>query len=259
MKFSIIALAFLSIVSANDVERIQSMVDDITKLRETQASSKVESESKNLNKSESNSKIVELEKKLDEKEKLVKTKESEINSIKKEFAVQQKNQEILLRESRTQQTDIQRKEVPAICQDDNEFPKLIMKENAAKKADVKEVEKVAVETKKVVQKEVTKVVADTKKAEMKETKKVVSDTNKAVEVATDKGYATKAMAYVLKDESAIYSSAGGKKVATWTKGTSFTSNQRTKSWIKVTGYFVNKTWTKASEEFWIEETKVAQK
>jgi len=40
-------------------------------------------------------------------------------------------------------------------------------------------------------------------------------------------------------------------IANWEKGRSFTSNMRTQSRIKITGYFVNKIWKKANKDMWV--------
>jgi hypothetical protein len=62
---------------------------------------------------------------------------------------------------------------------------------------------------------------------------------------------TKASAYRLKKNAPIYDAVNGKKIDEWEKGTSFTSNQKTKKFIKITGYFKNKQWVKAQKPLWI--------
>lgn len=59
-------------------------------------------------------------------------------------------------------------------------------------------------------------------------------------------------------DAAIYNAPNGKKVAIWEKGTSFTSYLAGKKYIKITGYFVEKKWKKATKELWIQK-KDAQK
>ena len=62
---------------------------------------------------------------------------------------------------------------------------------------------------------------------------------------------TKASAYRLNKNAFIYNDVNGKKIDEWEKGTSFTSNQRTDKFIKITGYFKNKQWVKAKKSLWI--------
>ena len=69
----------------------------------------------------------------------------------------------------------------------------------------------------------------------------------------------KASTFRLNETASIYDEVGGKKVLEWEKNRSFTSNQRTQNWIKITGYFVNRKWQKAEESLWIEESKVTEK
>lgn len=59
-------------------------------------------------------------------------------------------------------------------------------------------------------------------------------------------------AFRLKNDAKIYNSVDAvETIATWEEGTSFTSNEGTDDLIKITGYFVNKVWTKAEQEMWI--------
>jgi len=61
-----------------------------------------------------------------------------------------------------------------------------------------------------------------------------------------------ASAFRLKNDAKIYNSVDTvKTIATWEKGTSFTSNEGTDDLIKITGFFVNKVWTKAEQDMWI--------
>jgi len=69
----------------------------------------------------------------------------------------------------------------------------------------------------------------------------------------------KARAYHLKYDSIIYDKINGKKISKWEKSTSFTSSVKTKSWIKITGYFINRKWTKAKKEMWVKIQQVEKK
>ena len=66
----------------------------------------------------------------------------------------------------------------------------------------------------------------------------------------------KATSYRLKYDSIIYNGINGKMITKWVKATSFTSSVKTKSWIKVTGYFVNKKWIPSKKDMWIKIKQV---
>lgn len=61
----------------------------------------------------------------------------------------------------------------------------------------------------------------------------------------------KASAFRLNKNAHIYGNLNGRTVYDWEKDTSFTSNQKTDQYIKITGYFKNKVWTKARRELWV--------
>jgi len=69
----------------------------------------------------------------------------------------------------------------------------------------------------------------------------------------------KPSSFRVKKETFIYDKPNGKKVAKWEKNRSFTSNQKIQNWIKITGYFVDKKWRKATEPLWIKSTDVKQR
>ena len=70
----------------------------------------------------------------------------------------------------------------------------------------------------------------------------------------------KASAFRLKESANIYAGMDTMKVLQkWEKHTSFTSNVQSEKRIKITGYFVNKKWTKATHEMWVDLTYVEQK
>jgi len=63
----------------------------------------------------------------------------------------------------------------------------------------------------------------------------------------------------LKQDSFIYNKPNGKKMFKWLKNRTFTTNIRTDDWVKITGYFVNRRWTKAQEDMWIEADRVLKR
>jgi len=69
----------------------------------------------------------------------------------------------------------------------------------------------------------------------------------------------KAASFRLKYESIVYDGIDGNMIDKWDVLTSFTANTKTKSWIKISGYFVNKKWTPAKKEMWVKIQQVEKK
>ena len=63
----------------------------------------------------------------------------------------------------------------------------------------------------------------------------------------------KAGTYRLKKESEIYDAINGNVLFVWEDKSSFTTTQVTQDWIKVTGYFVDKKWTKTEKNLWVKK------
>lgn len=63
----------------------------------------------------------------------------------------------------------------------------------------------------------------------------------------------------LKTDSIIYDAIEGNKIGKWEKGRSFTSNTRTNSWIKISGYFVKRKWKKADGDMWVKRAQVVKR
>jgi len=61
----------------------------------------------------------------------------------------------------------------------------------------------------------------------------------------------KASAFRLNKNAHIYGNLNARILYDWEKDTSFTSNRKTNQYMKITGYFKNKIWTKASRELWV--------
>ena len=69
----------------------------------------------------------------------------------------------------------------------------------------------------------------------------------------------KASAFRLTKESTIYSDLERTFFDKWEEHTSFTSGERTATMIKITGFFVDKTWQKATQEMWVEATNTVKR
>ena len=69
----------------------------------------------------------------------------------------------------------------------------------------------------------------------------------------------KPSSFRLNKEADIYDAINGNKIDTWEDTRSFTSNQKTEEWIKITGYFVEKVWRPSQEEIWIKKSDATQR
>jgi len=61
----------------------------------------------------------------------------------------------------------------------------------------------------------------------------------------------KASSFRVNKLAPIYGDLKGNIIDEWEKETSFTSSQRTSTMIKITGYFIDKIWTKSKKDMWI--------
>jgi len=206
MKFLfVLVFVMFNYVSADEMQRIESIVKDISKLRGDYEVSqnelnacraKLDEEKKrnealtkefNLYSSFTKNEIESLKNQLKEAKLSIKNKESKINNSDNEKS---KNEENCLNNQ--------------IISDENQFPQLKMK-----------------------------------------------DKYKDLEMEF-----FKATSFRLTKKSTIYDSVNGNKIDEWDGMSSFTSNQKTKDWIKITGYFINKKWTKADKALWVKMSDI---
>jgi len=66
----------------------------------------------------------------------------------------------------------------------------------------------------------------------------------------------KASSFRFNKTANIFSSINGKSIDEWEKTTSFTSNVKSKNWVKITGYFVDKVWRASQKELWVKAEDV---
>ena len=243
MKLLLIAFITIMSLSADEIQRIESIVQEITKLRtdyescETKLNDcslkskdekeknliltkELESPNRFYNR-ETNYKnaILKLEQKIEEQNELLSVKEELNNRLLSENLAYAKEKK-LMSEKLLAQRRIEK----------NEFPKLMMKKEF----------KDAYENNASI-KEKTVVVKERPKERPKES--VVAQDDTVVHF--------KASAFRLNKASVIYSDLNGSVFETWDEGRSFTSAEGTKSMIKITGYFTDKVWGKATKEMWI--------
>lgn len=195
MKFILIFIfVVFNYSNANEMQRIESIVDDISELRAKYSASQQElaiekKKNKSLNKE------IKLysdftKKEIDSLKLKLKVAKSQSNNKKVPECVAEKI--------------IVTKVVTQIVEEDNEFPKLQMKSD-------------------------------------------------------EKIETFKASSFRLKNDARIYDKIGGNEIDKWLAKTSFTSNQQTERWMKVTGYFVEKVWTKAATSMWIERADIIKR
>lgn len=185
MKIIFLALIVFSFLHSNEIQRMEAIIDDISKMRADYERCKSESDNKDdLKKSNAAlaKRVQELEKIVNNQEKILKFKENNVKYIFKKPS------------------------------DENKFPKLMMK---------------------------------------KEFQKESANKNSIINF--------KASAFFLNKSSIIYDAIDGKKIDKWGEGTSFTSNEKTREWIKIGGYFVDKKWRKAKKEMWVKLADTSKK
>jgi len=66
-------------------------------------------------------------------------------------------------------------------------------------------------------------------------------------------------AYRIATIASIYNAPNGTKVDMWEAGRSFTSGTSSGGWVKITGYFVNRVWQSADEDYWVKESDVIRR
>ncbi len=193
--FFIFLILSFSILNADEVQRIESIVNDISKLRSDYG--------------QTQSSVVEIELQLEEetyKNKIL-TLNNETNTLKKSIKLKEENNIIckIIVPKIIKTTVIIKKNLNTqSLEDKNKFPNLLMKEQF-----------------------------------------------KRTETIT--------YTYSFKTEVNIYDIIDGEKIAVLGKSTSFTSNEKTLEWIKITGYFIDKVWRISDTEMWIKSSNVLKR
>lgn len=194
MKFIFVGIFVLFVsVSADEIQRIESIVNDIAKLRLDYDKTQEELSLSLVKLKDEQDKNDILLRELKKVEKEVQNLKNQIKNIKSNDLSNSEKKVIIKEKSeKCIENQIVKK---------NEFPQLQMKEKAlnANKVDVR------------------------------------------------------AHTYRLRNSANIYDAKGGNVVHVWDERTSFTSSFKSGTWIKVTGYFVDKIWKKSDKELWIKE------
>ena len=238
MKKIGLALVLVSLLSGDEIERINALVKEVESMRVgyekceeqlklCQTSSK--SSTNIVKKEECSSKLAELRSK-DEKEfeKLRKQIENLKNQINKyENTLKTKSKEI-----EKLKTAIEK-----------------LKEKS-KKAKEKKVKNQKALSKECVAPKKTVVVVKEEK-----TQHLALDPKNRVEIRENYSVTiTEPKTFRTLNEAEIYDRPEGNVVQKWEKGRSFTSYMESGEWVKITGYFVDKKWTEAEKELWIKRS-----
>ncbi len=191
-RISALTLLYATLLNGDTIERIDSIVSDISHLQHDYRNTK---EEKERYAEELKSVKVENTNLTASYEDRIKNLESEIKRLQKEIQAKEnsknKNQKFLQKCLNTQSLD-----------DANRFPKLELKDAFTKR----NVERVVY---------------------------------------------FKASTFRMKRKAFIYDSVKGEPIEEWEDATSFTSNQKTEHWIKITGVFKNRVWQAAQQEMWV--------
>ena len=252
MKIVLIIVALSTLLFSDEIQRIQSIVDDITKLRveyescKKQLSSdlkgseyfdamaaendeKLQTYKMNLKDEKQRNEILLaeidvfikekndldiLKAKISKLEKIVKNQENSLK-VKEEVIKNLKIDKVKTKEVSKNNLNSAKKifiEKQVVCEEPNSFPKLLMKKESPNQ--VKDIEET---------------------------------------------YTFEAAAFRLKNEATIYRNINGEEIYVWEEDRSFTSNEKSQNWVKITGYFIDKKWLPSKEELWVEASDVVQR
>jgi hypothetical protein len=261
MKLLLALLIFAFSLNANEMKRIEAIVNDITKLRADYEECQRETKSyemqlkderdknrillqelnsfKNLYKREIEykNKILKLENQIKKQEKLLKIKENSkkdliLNNVVIEETKEKDKKTLVIKEKIVENIVLQK------CEEPNPFPKLVMKKEFSKSD--------------------TKIEKPKKIEKVKEVPKI-EKTVESKKIVEEKQERFKASAFRLNKDAIIYDALNGKKLDSWEKETSFTSSIKTQNWVKITGYFVDKVWMRSPKEMWIKSSDVIKR
>lgn len=240
MKSLLIIFLALSFLQADELQRIESIINDIAKLRVEHEECQRALELKGTMRAQT-TKEFDGEK----YEKNIETLREKNSSLEKNI----QNQTLLVQNSQ--------KEI-------KKYKNLLKtKENEIKtlKNQLAILEKKKENEPKIVVKEVIKKVVIEKKMHPKDENifPTLMPKNSKFEKKQELQQETKPTTYRLKEDSFIYNNIDGDEIYTWEKDRTFTSNAKTQNYILITGYFVDREWMKAEEELWIKKADVFER
>ena len=157
--------------------------------------------------------------------KKIQDKNNEIEKIKQKYEMTIENQLKKIKTLENDKKNFLRKSSASkknICKDDNQFPKLMMKDDTSSHV------------------------------------KIQDPKTKDIEIV-EEVQETPPSTYRLNKQSKIYNGVHGKELTTWEDKTSFTSRKLSQNWVNISGYFVERQWVKATVELWVERKNVTQR
>ncbi|MDY0116849.1 MAG: hypothetical protein RBR59_04630 [Sulfurimonadaceae bacterium] len=308
MKRILLSCFLCTLLAGDEIQRIESIVNDITKLRSAYETCQEELLAKPVQTIAVTPQIdtVQCDKQedmihaltyqlKDEKEKntilqediekMVITHNNELKTKEKLYKnLEKKQNEIILEKDETikslqNQTNssglsIKENKKPVVIvekykEEPNPFPKLLLKEKYREKVKIEEetlapmdvtafeVAQIEGEILKSVEqprKEIIEKIIEKPRETPKE--KIINKQKPKKKIVLEK---IDPSTFRLIKESSVFNGIDGKIVEAWEEGTSFTSNQRYKKWIKITGYFKDKKWLRSKKELWILEENVVKR
>ena len=265
MKFITISLALVALLSADEMLRIESILEDISKLRKNYTSCKIELEAKGSQSSVSKTKIPQ------ENNSTCQAQEKELKEYSELLKKEQAKNRILTSKTEPNSKTTSHENNPKSAQIIAELEKMLETQNSTIKAKDNEInalrkgreEKTKVKDSKVINLKNSKNETKVKEKSVSQTedenpfpKLMMKESPKTESVHDAEVYTVKGGAYRLRVDSPIYDAKDGNRISEWSQNTSFTSNQRSNNWIKITGHFVNKVWQKSNQDYWVEESNV---
>jgi predicted RNase H-like nuclease (RuvC/YqgF family) len=267
VKYITVYLFVLISLSASEIDRMESIVKDIEKLRQEHHLCLEKLESQN-----NNSEVDTLQKKLKEQN-LLYFQEKEKNAILQEkiealqnrFSTLEKQikdtKPQVTKESKQTLDAVEQKELQSLKNNYEKTLKQYKKTIKTLKAQIDQTKKP--QASKEICKDDNPFPALLMKKAKKETKLQNTKTNSEVDakkqIQEPQIIQTVPSTYRLNKESKIYDKANGKEVTIWEKSSSFTSKAMTKEWIKISGYFVDKQWVEAKVDLWVEKTNTIKR
>ncbi len=276
MKRTLLAMSLFTALFADDIERINSLVSEVKSLRQnyeqcTRRLSECVSKKSDvlsdgflkeceLDLQKERARNLELVKKIEKRscvkqQQEVKYLESQINEYKRRLQAKEKQ----LQQQKRKNAALQ-KELAKIK--DN-LKKQINKRKTSEKSTKKALPKVKKNPQKRAEKlktspEVSILLCNAQSAHVRQHLALEKNGNVRI-VESDAVVKTKPKTFKTSVDAYIYDAKNGKKLFVWERGTSFTSYLESGSWIKITGYFVERKWTKAKKEMWIRKADAIQK
>ncbi|MCD6433583.1 MAG: hypothetical protein J7L21_06040 [Sulfurimonas sp.] len=237
MKFIVVILLMFLSLSGDELQRIESIVKDISQLRVDYEECRAELKSNNLIKMSAKISTNE-EEKLYEYKKLLKDEIEKNTLLISEIGYMKVSKKNFYKSNKDFNSEINRYKKLLKTKD----KKILSLENILKEKSIKQI-----------------IVKNEFDNPNKFPKLMLKSQYRELNEKKEKIELSKAGTFRLKVNSDIYNSLSGKKIDRWDEGRSFTSNVMSENWVKITGYFIDKVWRKAKVGMWIKRTEVVKR